>query len=72
MSCNKVKLSKKEALSFIKKFCGTRQYRKEKRAYYCEECNNWHTTSTEDKIEIIDINLINNERWNKLLKKSDC
>jgi hypothetical protein len=46
--CGKSCLTKKEAQHAIKKVGKTnRQYRREKRFYYCNLCNAWHLTSHE-------------------------
>jgi hypothetical protein len=46
--CGKLKLTKREAQHAIKKAGKNRkQYRREKRFYYCEMCNAWHLTSQE-------------------------
>jgi hypothetical protein len=46
--CDKRSLTKKEAEQAIKRSGKTsRQYRREKRFYYCSDCNAWHLTSHE-------------------------
>jgi hypothetical protein len=71
--CNKVKLSKEEARLFLKhnqevKF----KHRREKRMYFCEECEAWHTTSKDlDEHIVQDIpNLLNQDRWVQLLQNN--
>ena len=70
--CKKVKLTKKEANAFLKEVKKWRNsYRKEKRSYYCEECQAWHTTSKDFIEEFERVEEISDptylEQWNKLL-----
>lgn len=52
MICSKIKHPTKKdaitALNYIKKYEKKRQYRKECRAYYCDDCMAWHLTSKEN------------------------
>ncbi len=68
--CLKVRLSKKEAAAVIKLSPKIgKQYRKEKRAYYCANCNAWHLTSHEsplEKIEPTKLTLL--KKWQQILK----
>jgi hypothetical protein len=73
--CSKLKLSKKDAQLFLKS-CETYKnaYRREKRAYYCEECNAWHTTSRDIEQELSKIEDITDptylQEWERLLRHS--
>lgn len=71
--CNKVILSKEEARLFLKhnekpKF----KHRREKRMYFCEECEGWHTTSKDLGDNVIqDLpHLLHEDRWNQLLNNN--
>jgi hypothetical protein len=45
--CNKKSFSKKYANEIVNRHSAVgRQFEREKRAYYCEEHNAWHLTST--------------------------
>lgn len=68
--CRKVKFTKKEAETFLKHIDHANQCRREKRAYYCEYCNAWHLTSQEERVEILDIKPIYEDKWKKLLTLS--
>lgn len=67
MPCTKVKLSKKEAEAVINRIYNSYQHRKEKRAYLCNICNYWHTTSEDKRITITSAPIVYKDRWNKLL-----
>lgn len=46
MRCHKVIFTKRQAKAALKENKkNPNQYRKEKRYYYCRECNGWHLTS---------------------------
>lgn len=71
MDCNKVQYSKREAHEAIK-FLPTvgKQYRKEKRAYHCPNCNHWHITSKDaGRNKTIEIKLRYKAQWDSLLGK---
>lgn len=70
--CSKVKFTKIEAasaLNFAKK--DGRKFRREQRYYHCPECNHWHLTSHEliEGKKVKEIELIEKERWEKLLNR---
>lgn len=69
MTCLKVILTKKEAVSASKRFGKQRQYRREKRYYYCSICNGWHLTSKEELIEDEPIKLSFTKAWKKFIKQ---
>jgi hypothetical protein len=65
--CNKQKYDKKSALTILnlaKKH--PKKYRKEKRYYWCEQCQAHHVTSWEDYEEREEIDLIYKEEWEKI------
>lgn len=73
--CNKVKLTKRQASEFLNSVKRYRNdYRREKRSYYCEECNAWHTTSRDLEQETSIIEEISDptylEQWRKLLNQT--
>lgn len=48
--CNKLKLDKIKAMLIIASSQRKSNHkRNEKRLYFCEECNGWHTTSKDKK-----------------------
>lgn len=48
MECLRVAYKKKEAKALLRRNKKhPKQYRKEKRMYYCERCNAWHLTAAE-------------------------
>ena len=71
--CNKKKLSKKEAASFINYLQNNKgdilEKRKETRYYHCPLCNAWHTTQLDrgDNRTIKDIDTNFTDKWNKLI-----
>ena len=71
--CNKRKLSKKEAASFINYIANNKgkilDKRKEKRYYHCSICNHWHTTSQDEGESTIpkDTELIFLDKWKELI-----
>ncbi len=69
--CNKIKFSLKEAKTALNEIkCHKKQYRHEKRYYYCDKCNCYHLTSDETHEEIIDIpieELKFKENWKELM-----
>lgn len=74
MKCTKVAFSKKIAGSTLKaNKHHPKQYRKECRSYYCQQCNAWHLTSMENKTppQATDVKLIERERWEKLLNNKE-
>ena len=72
MCQGKQKFSKKEAHLVLKhaRECPKR-WRREKRSYFCEECNAWHVTSKDFGLtEIIPFeDLKYQEDWIKLMEK---
>lgn len=71
MSCNKQKYDKKGALTALNHCRKERgkQYRKECRVYFCQECNAHHLTSEEEHSERIYLkeeDLVFCELWKKL------
>lgn len=72
--CNKLSFTKKQSELAIKKAKkSSKQYRKECRNYYCEECNAWHLTSKEEFVEGEEnFNILYKDRWDRLLKDSIC
>lgn len=71
-NCQKVVLSKEEADGMLKNIDHANQYRREKRAYYCKECNGWHLTSEEFKsgIFVRPAPIVHIDRWNKLINQT--
>jgi hypothetical protein len=71
--CNKKKLSKKEAASFLNYLQSHKgiilDKRKEKRCYHCPICNSWHTTQLEsgEKRTVTEIEVSFKEKWEKLI-----
>lgn len=73
--CNKQKFDKKTAQTVLndRKTKG-KKWSREKRTYYCEECNAWHLTSMEEweepiKLEITELKYAN--KWKKLLRNEE-
>lgn len=71
--CTKKSLSKQEATIAIKLAKQShKQYRRETRYYFCEECNAWHLTSREDPPEEIEeLEVVNKEKWESLIIKKE-
>lgn len=68
--CVKVKLSKKEATIALKTFPRVgKQYRKEKRIYYCDHCNAWHLTSHDNMEKTEPLKLTLPKKWHQILKR---
>jgi len=68
--CTKVQLTKKQAVEALRVLSNCRkQYRKEKRYYYCQDCNAWHLTSMADKVPPLktDIDLVHTDKWLNIL-----
>jgi hypothetical protein len=67
-SCNKKKFSKNEAIWALKrKGKSSKNYRREIRYYFCEECQAHHLSSKEDKEDTINIEVTLIDKWTKLL-----
>lgn len=68
--CKKVQFSKKEAQTALnERLHKGKKWSREKRIYYCGECNAWHLTSKKEyeepiKLEIKDLKYAN--KWKKL------
>ena len=45
--------------------------RKECRAYYCQGCDAWHLTSKEEWGNVKEVNVIEIERWTKLVNHNE-
>lgn len=76
MSCNKQKYDKKSAISALNhcKKHRNKQYRKECRYYFCDECNSYHLTSEEEHSErmyLKEEDLIFKSRWEYLMDKNN-
>jgi len=68
MPCVKVCFSKAEATGALKsKMRGAKQWRREKRIYYCEEHNAWHLTSMDSGTKVVNIKLTFADRFLKFL-----
>lgn len=65
--CDKKCFTKIEAQSALNhnKHSG-KQYRKEQRMYYCEDCNAWHLTSREDLRDTVSVEIWE-DKWEKFL-----
>lgn len=72
MACGKVCFTKKESENALKfKLKKGRQHSREKRNYYCEECNAWHLTSMEEfEPEITEVELKFEQKWKNLIDGS--
>jgi hypothetical protein len=71
MNCSKVKFTKREAQESLNFLSGIgKQFRKEKRTYYCKECNAWHLTSREDieEVKAKNVRLKFKDKWKQYLK----
>lgn len=72
MPCEKVCFTKEQALKILEgKKKSRKQYRNEKRCYYCHEHDSWHLTSREKYLPQTDIKLKFKKKWNKLMKNQD-
>lgn len=70
--CFKLKLSKEQSLRILKKAENGPDYRREKRNYYCDKCNAWHTTSKDfNDAQTKDIIPIHVNRWAGVLIPKD-
>ncbi len=69
--CNKVPFTKKEAKAALKNAGHGRQYRKERRMYFCGYHNAWHLTSQIHTQSEKEIEPIEPERWQALLNQSE-
>ena len=70
MNCGKVIFTKKEAEAILKKKKhSSKKGKKEKRTYYCVDCNGWHLTSeAEPNIYRNTISKKFKKQWKKFLK----
>ena len=66
--CTKNSYTKRDADAILKSAGKKKQYRKEKRAYYCSQCNGWHLTSAMyGENDWGNIELKQKDEWQKLL-----
>jgi hypothetical protein len=68
--CGKKIFTKREAEHTLEvNLHNGKKYRRERRAYYCKLCNEWHLTSEPDKNEnkVVEIGLVYEDQWKKLL-----
>lgn len=69
--CGKECFRKRDAELALKKVKkSSKNYRKECRTYYCETCNSWHLTSKEEWVDQEELDVLEKERWEKLLKNN--
>ena len=67
--CDKKCFTKKEAKSAIDAAKKGANYRREKRMYFCHQCNCWHLTKREYTPEPQTTHLSKFKDWLKLLKR---